>query len=292
MSLRFEEKVVLVTGGSRGLGRAFTQCLADAGARVVFSSTGKSTTGGQVEKEMRQAGADVVHLPIVAEEAERLVEQVVSKCGRIDAIIHNGGFVQDKTLRKMSDEQWQAVMGVHLEAAFKLSRTAWPHFEAVGGGRLVFISSSAGLYGNFGQANYAAAKLGLYGLARTIELEGAAVNIGANVVAPFGATELNSANMDEDRKAVLRTEYVAPIVAYLAHRECPESGGLFEASAGSFKKVRWQQSAGLILDTSQPVGIDDVAAGWASVCDFTAPSYPSEMRESLRGLYEPHLLSG
>ncbi|NKB97163.1 MAG: SDR family NAD(P)-dependent oxidoreductase [Pseudomonadales bacterium] len=291
MPLRFEEKVVLVTGGSRGLGRAFTQCLAEAGAKVVFSSTGKSNSGAQAEEEMRGLGVDVTHMPIVAEEADLLVDKVVSECGRIDAIVHNGGFVHDKTLRKMSDEQWQAVVGVHLDAAFKLSRAAWPHFEAVGGGRLVFISSSAGLYGNFGQANYAAAKLGLYGLAQTIELEGAALNICANVVAPFGATELNSANMDEARKDVLKTEYVAPIVAYLAHLECTESGGLFEASAGSFKKVRWQQSSGLVLDTSQPVGIDDVASGWAAVCDFASPSYPSEMRESLRGLYEPHILS-
>ena len=287
--MEFENRVVIVTGGSRGLGLAFARCIAIAGAQVVITSTGQSKSGDEAIANLAEAGLTVSHLGIRAEDSDELINAVVTKHGRLDAIVHNGGFVQDKTLRKMTDEQWQAVQDVHLSSAFRLSRAAWPHFESVGGGRIVFISSSAGLYGNFGQSNYAAAKMGLFGLAQSIALEGAAANICANVVAPFGATELNSGNMAEDMKALIKTDYVAPIVGYLAHTDCQESGSLFEASAGTFKKVRWQQSAGLRLDQGQAMTIDDVASGWAAVCDFTEPSYPTEMRESLRGLYEPHM---
>ena len=94
------------------------------------------------------------------------LERVVAECGRVDAIIHNAGFIQDKTLRKMPEAQWDAVMDVHLKTSFKLAQAGWPHFEEQGGGRIVLMSSSAGLYGNFGQANYASAKMGMYGLAQ------------------------------------------------------------------------------------------------------------------------------
>ena len=289
MSLDFENRVVIVTGGSRGLGLAFARCIATAGARVVITSTGQSDSGDQALALLRGEGLEVDHVAVRAEEAQKLVDTVVERHDSVDAIVHNGGFVQDKTLRKMTDEQWHRVQDVHLGSAFRLTRAAWPHFEAAGAGRMVFISSSAGLYGNFGQSNYAAAKMGLFGLAQSIQLEGAALNIAANVVAPFGATELNSGNMDEAMKALIKTDYVAPIVGYLAHTACEESGSLFEASAGTFKKVRWQQSSGLQLDQSEPMTIDHVAEGWAAVCDFDSPSYPTEMRESLRGMYEPHI---
>ena len=289
MGLSFEGKVVVVTGGSRGLGVAFARCIAAAGGQVVITSTGQSDSGEKTKTLLADEGFSVSHLAVRAEDSDKLVESVVSEHGRLDAIVHNGGFVQDKTLRKMTDEQWQAVQDVHLASAFRLTRAAWPHFETAGAGRMVFISSSAGLYGNFGQSNYAAAKMGLFGLAQSIALEGAAQNICANVVAPFGATELNSGNMAEEMKAVIKTDYVAPIVGYLAHSDCEETGGIFEASAGTFKKVRWQQSAGLQLSQKEPMTIDHIAEGWGSVCDFDSPSYPTEMRESLQGMYAPHM---
>ena len=215
--------------------------------------------------------------------------EVVDRFGRIDGIVHNAGFVADKTLKKMTDEQWHAVLDVHLKAAFALTQAAWPHFEAVGGGRLVFISSASGLYGNFGQANYAAAKAGMYGLARTIAIEGERANIRANVVAPFGATEMNGANMTEDFKAVIKPAYIAPLITFLAHPQCASSGQLFEASGGAFKAVRWQRSRGLRLDPTQPMSFADVAKGWDQVVDFSDPEYPSDMRDSLSLMWDASL---
>lgn len=279
--MKFEGEVVLVTGSSRGLGNAFARCVAAAGAMAVVNSTGSDDSGDNAAAEIVAAGGRAIHLPGRVEEAASLVQSVVDACGRIDAVVHNAGFVQDKTLRKMSFAQWDAVLDVHLKSAFALTQAAWPHFEAGGAGRLVFVSSSAGLYGNFGQSNYTAAKAGMYGLCRTIALEGAAANICCNCVAPFGATELNSANMPDEYKARIKTDFVAPLIGYLSHPGCTETGGLFEASAGRFKKVRWQRSEGLSLDTTQPLSIDDIAAGWEQIVDFSNPEYPNDMREAL-----------
>lgn len=285
--MKFDDQVVLVTGSSRGLGNAFARCIAKAGATVALNSTGRDSGGQNAVAGITAAGGKAIHVPGRVEDAASLVQSVVDACGQIDAIVHNAGFLQDKTLRKMSVEQWDAVLDVHLKSAFLLTQAAWPHFESQGGGRLVFLSSATGLYGNFGQANYAAAKLGMYGLCRTIAIEGERSNICCNCVAPFGATEMNSANMPEELKARIKTDFVAPLIGYLAHPDCTETGSLFEASAGVYKKVRWERSKGLSLDTSKPLSIDDIAARWDEVVDFSASEHPKTMSESLRAMYDP-----
>lgn len=284
MSISFEGQVVLVTGGSRGLGNAFARCAAAAGATVVVNSTGEDDRG--TTQSIIDSGGKAVHLPGRVEDSDNLVSRVVESCGRIDAIIHNAGFLRDKTLRKMTDEQWDEVLDVHLKTSFKLMRAAWPHFLEQGRGRVVLISSSAGLYGNFGQANYAAAKMGMYGLARSAALEGGRDNITCNCLAPLGATEMNSGSWPEKQKRVTLTDYVAPLAVYLAHPDCTESGSLFEASAGSFKKVRWEQSEGLNLDpSSDEVSLNAIADNWDNIVDFSSSTHPRSMGESLQGMF-------
>jgi NAD(P)-dependent dehydrogenase (short-subunit alcohol dehydrogenase family) len=284
MTIRFDGKVVLVTGASRGLGNAFARCLADAGATVALNNLSEDDRGAT--QAIIDSGGTAIHFPGRVEDSTSLVERVVEQCGRIDAIVHNAGFLQDKSLRKMSDEQWDVVLDVHLKTSFKLPRAAWPHFEEQGGGRLVFLSSSAGLYGNFGQSNYAAAKMGMYGLCRSIAIEGARANICCNCVSPFGATEMNSANFPDELKAAIKTDYVAPLVAYLAHPDCLESGSMFEASAGSFKKVRWERSEGLnLVPGTDEVSIDAIADNWDKIIDFSSSEHPANMGEALQGMY-------
>lgn len=285
--MRFEEQqVVLITGSSRGLGRAFASYLAAAGARVIVNSTGSNDQGAALVAELLDRGDTAAHVTGRVDSApDDLIDQAAAQWGRLDAVVHNAGIVRDKTLRKMSDSQWDEVQQVHLRAAFQLSRAAWPHFEAQGGGSLVFISSAAGLYGNFGQANYAAAKGGLDGLCRTIAMEGAASNIRCNTVAPLGATELNSGAWDDARKAMLKTEYVAPLIGYLCHPACTASGGLFEASAGVFKQVRWERSIGLSLNVNAPMTLTDMYANWDQVSDFADSEHPVDMRSALAGLW-------
>lgn len=284
MTIRFDDQVVLVTGGTRGLGRAFSECLAASGATVVVNST--TGDDGGVISDIEHQGGRATHIPGLVENADALIEQVIEQCGRLDAIVHNAGFVRDKTLRKMTDEQWDDVMGVHLKAAFQLTRAAWPHFEAAGRGRIVLISSASGLYGNFGQANYAAAKMGMYGLARSITLEGAKSNITCNCVAPVGATTMNSAHWSDEDKRIRKAEYVAPLVAYLAHTSCEESGSFFEASAGSFRKLRWERTEGLNLFPEEtPVTVDTIASHWDEITDFAQAEHPTSMSDSLQRMY-------
>ena len=284
--MRFNGEVILVTGGSRGLGAAFARFLAANGARVALNSTAQSEAADQVLEQIHAAGGEAIHLPGQVEDSEALIEQTVSHYGSLSAVVHNAGFVRDKTLRKMTPEQWDAVQDVHLKASFSLLHHAWPHFETTGYGRVVLLSSSAGLYGNFGQSNYAAAKMGMYGLAQSVALEGSATNISCNVVAPFGATELNSGNMDEAFKALIKPAYIAPLVGYLCHPDCTENGSLFEASAGSFKQLRWSRSEGVRLQPEQMDDMSELAAQWSAMGDFATEDHPRDMREALRGLYE------
>lgn len=284
--MQFDNKVILVTGGSRGLGNAFSRELADARAIVAINNTGKDNSAQVLADEITATGGQAFAAPGPVEDAAELIERVVAHAGRLDGIVHNAGFVQDKTLRKMTTQQWDAVLDVHLKSAWQLTQAAWPHFVDAGAGRVVLLSSSAGLYGNFGQANYAAAKMGMHGLSQTIAQEGASENITCNCVAPFGATTMNSANLPAELIALIKPRYIAPLVAYLAHRECIESGSLFEASGGAFKKVRWERSKGLRLNREQPMSIADIAAGWDTLIDFTESEHPKNMRDALRGLYD------
>ena len=284
MGVSFDKQVVLVTGGTRGLGKAFSQCAASAGATVVLNSTGDDDGGAT--QSINDAGGHAIHMPGRVEEPETLIEDIVKRLGRIDAVIHNAGFVRDKTLRKMSNEQWDDVLAVHLTASFRLSRAVWPYFEDQGGGRIVFISSASGLYGNFGQANYAAAKLGMYGLARSIAWEGGRTNISCNCVCPVGATTMNSANWSDEDKRIRKAEYVAPLVVYLAHPDCQESGSIFEASAGSYKKLRWERTKGLNLFPEQePADLNAIAENWGKIVDFSETEHPLHMGDSLERMY-------
>ena len=284
MGVSFDKQVVLVTGGTRGLGKAFSQCAASAGATVVLNSTGDDDGGAT--QSINDAGGHAIHMPGRVEEPETLIEDIVKRLGRIDAVIHNAGFVRDKTLRKMSNEQWDDVLAVHLTASFRLSRAVWPYFEDQGGGRIVFISSASGLYGNFGQANYAAAKLGMYGLARSIAWEGGRTNISCNCVCPVGATTMNSANWSDEDKRIRKAEYVAPLVVYLAHPDCQESGSIFEASAGSYKKLRWERTKGLNLFPEQePADLNTIAENWGKIVDFSETEHPLHMGDSLERMY-------
>ena len=284
MTVSFDGKVVLVTGGTRGLGRAFSECAANAGAIVILNST--TDDDGGTAQAINDAGGKAIHMSGLVEEPDALIEKIVIECGRIDAVIHNAGFVRDKTLRKMSDQQWDEVMGVHLTASFRLSRAVWPHFEEQGGGRIVLISSASGLYGNFGQANYAAAKIGMYGLARSIAWEGGRTNITCNCVCPVGATTMNSANWSGEDKRIRKAEYVAPLVVYLAHEDCQESGTIFEASAGSFKKLRWERTEGLnVYPEQDTLDINTIAENWDKITDFSESEHPLHMGDSLERMY-------
>lgn len=285
--LNFDGKVVLVTGGSRGLGRAFALKFANLGAKVVINSLGgpdeeqPDLSAAEVTlAAIERAGGEGAVFDCPVAEADKIIEFCRANYGRLDTVVHSAGVTRDQRLMNIDDENWKVVTGTNLDAAFGLSRAAWPLFLEQGAGRLLFIGSSSGLYGNFGQANYSAAKAGLLGLAQTIAIEGAKHNIHANVVAPVGITRMNRHMLPEESHDKLSAERVAPVAAWLCHPECEDNGSVYEVAGGWVGKVRWERSSGVVLPNNNDE-LDEIAAHWAAASDFSQAIHPTSAMDSL-----------
>jgi NAD(P)-dependent dehydrogenase (short-subunit alcohol dehydrogenase family)/putative sterol carrier protein len=246
-AIRFDEQVAVITGAGGGLGRAYARALAARGARVVVNDPGWSLTGeGQnasvaeaTAEEIRRAGGTAVadtHSVTDPEGGESIVQTALTQFGRIDILIHNAGILRDKSFLKMTPEEWRAVMDVHLNGAYNTVKPAFSAMRDQGFGRIVLTTSAAGLFGLFGQANYAAAKMGLVGLAHTLALEGRKYDIFTNAVAPVAKTRMTEGLIPAGPAAL--PEQVVPMVLYLSSRECAASGKIFHAGLGTYARIR------------------------------------------------------
>jgi len=279
--LRFDGRVAIVTGGGRGLGRAYAKLLAARGASVVVNDNGAALDGSggseepakSVVEEILAAGgiaAADTRSVATAENGEAIVASALETFGRVDVVVNNAGILRDKTFHNMTAEMWDAVHGVHLRGAFNVTRPAYQRMRAQGFGRIVMTSSPSGTYGNFGQANYSAAKMGLVGLARTISIEGAKYDVKANVVSPNAATRMTE-GLTGELGPHMAPEKVAPVVAYLCHESCTLAGEILTAGAGRIARVFVGESAGVFHPSAS---IEDVAAYCARLADdaaFTTP---------------------
>ncbi|QDX82804.1 serine/threonine protein kinase [Denitratisoma sp. DHT3] len=283
-ALRFDGQVIAITGAGNGLGRSHALLLASRGARVVVNDPARDAAGSsaaeQVVAEIRAAGGVACASLDSVLEGERIVEAALDAFGRIDGVINNAGFIRDRAFHNLSDAEWQAVVDVHLQGAYRVTHAAWPHLRQQNYGRVLFTVSAAGIYGNFGQANYGSAKLALYGLARTLAVEGARHNIRVNAVAPIAASQMMGARMPESWQARMTPEAVSPVVAWLCHADCPETGGLFEAGGGWFAKLRWERSAGATIGDHAPLTPEAVARQWAVATSFAAADHPADVTEA------------
>jgi len=235
--------VIVVTGGAGGLGSAYCRLLARLGARVVVNDTGGviDGTGGnpdaaaRVAAEIVAAGGQAVGCPedgSTVGGARAVIAVAAETFGRVDGVIANAGILRDRTFAKTSDEDFFAVVTAHLAGTVRIFRAAVPLMQEQGYGRLVATSSGAGLFGNFGQSAYGAAKLGIVGLTRTIALEFARRGIQANVVVPMAATRMTAGVLEEEVAAGFSPDLVASLVAYLASRECAVTGRIYSVGAG------------------------------------------------------------
>ncbi|MGD8832650.1 MAG: SDR family oxidoreductase [Pseudomonadales bacterium] len=297
MALSFDGKVAVITGAGNGLGRAHALLLGSRGAKVVVNDLGGTGSGegadasvaDAVVSEIRSAGGEAVANPDSVTDGDRIIQCALDTFGRIDIVINNAGILRDKSLHKMSDEDWNLVYQVHLLGAFKVSRAAFPHMREQGYGRFVMTTSAAGIYGNFGQANYSACKLALHGLSQTIAVEGRAKGVQSNTIAPIAASRLMGTVMDEQAMALLKPEAVSPLVAWLCHEDCDATGSLFEVGAGWISRVRWERSAGAYFD---PGGFtpDDVQAAWETINDFSNATHPDSTASTFQSIQQnPHL---
>ena len=243
--LRFDGKVAIVTGAGNGLGKAYALLLGSRGASVVVNDLGKSVKGesdkGQnpadlVVQEIKNAGGKAVANYDSVEFGEKIVKTAVDAFGTVDIIINNAGILRDVSFQKMSELDWDLIMKVHLKGAYSVTRAAWNIMREKKYGRIINTGSSAGIYGSFGQVNYATAKLGLWGFTQSLAKEGEKRNIRSNCIAPLAGTRMTATVMPAEVVEALSPNYVAPFVAFLAHDSCSENGGLFEVGAGYIAK--------------------------------------------------------
>jgi NAD(P)-dependent dehydrogenase (short-subunit alcohol dehydrogenase family) len=288
MTIRFDGKVAIVTGAGGGLGRAHALELACRGAKVVVNDLGSAVdgTGGssdaaaKVVAEIKAAGGDALaNGSSVTDNAgvANMVKQAMDAFGRIDILIANAGILRDKSFVKMEIADFEAVLAVHVMGTVMPAKACWQIMRDQHYGRIVITTSSSGLYGNFGQANYGAAKLGLVGLMNTLKIEGAKDNIKVNAICPVAATRMTEALMPPPMLEMLKPEYVTPGVVYLASEEAP-NGVILAAGAGVFSAVRLVETEGVNLGHNADA--DTVAANWAKISDFsTARHYETGMEQ-------------
>lgn len=289
-SLRFDDKVVIITGAGGGLGREYAKMYGARGARVVVNDLGGSPTG---EGEGSSRAADLVVNEIIEADGEAvanydsvtdgdaIVQTALDAYGTVDIVVNNAGILRDTTFHKMSQADWRSIMDVHLNGSMSVTRAAWPILREKGFGRIIMTASAAGIYGNFGQANYSTAKLGLHGLAQTLSLEGAPKGVFVNTIAPLAASRLTETVLPEAVLKQLSPAHVAPLVGWLTHADCNETGGLFEVGAGVITRLRWESSEGARFRVDRRINIEDVAGRFDRINDFERSFYPKAPTDTL-----------
>jgi len=293
--LRFDGRVAIVTGAGGGMGRAHALLLAARGAKVVVNDLGGSVNGaGQsasaadsVVAEIKQAGGEAVASYDSVEDGARIVQTAIDAFGKIDIVINNAGILRDVSFPKLTEADWDLVYRVHVLGAFRVTHAAWAHMRDAGYGRIVMTSSTSGIYGNFGQANYAMAKLGLYGFTQTLALEGRKRNILVNAIAPTAGSRMTEGLLPAAVTDALRPELVSPLVARLVHESSEDTGGLYEVGGGFFAKLRWERAGGKTFRIGRPATIEDVDAAWPAITQFDSSStHPETGVQALRVLFE------
>ncbi|MEM9196098.1 MAG: SDR family NAD(P)-dependent oxidoreductase, partial [Myxococcota bacterium] len=292
--LNYEGKVVIVTGAGNGLGRSHALGFAARGAKVIVNDLGGSHTGegksaaaaDQVVEEIRGAGGDAQPSYDSVTDGEKIVQAALDHYGRIDVVVNNAGILRDVSFHKMTQEDWDLIYQVHVLGSFKVTHAAWPHLRGQQYGRVVMTSSAAGIYGNFGQANYAMAKLGLAGFSNTLAVEGQKKNVFVNTIAPVAGSRMTETVLPPNVLEHLRPEYVTPLVLWLCHEECKETGGLFEVGGGYFGKLRWERADGQMYRVGREIRAEDVRASFGKVVDFGAAHHPENITASLGPVME------
>lgn len=214
-------------------------------------------------------------------EGDKIVKTAIEKFGRVDIIINNAGILRDVSFHRMTQRDWDLIFDVHCKGAYAVTRAAWPYMRDQGYGRIINTSSAAGLYGNFGQGNYSAAKMALVGFTTALAKEGAAKNVFVNAIAPLAGSRMTATVMPAELVDRLKPEYVSPLVAYLCHESSKENGNIYEVGAGWVAKVRLQRSAGVFMPLDA-VTAERVAASIEQIGKFDERAdYPLTTQQSM-----------
>lgn len=276
MAITFEGQVALVTGSGNGLGRAYALDLARRGAKVVVNDLGGDPFGQgenrsaaqKVVDEIKAAGGEAVaNYDSVSsyDGGFNMVKTAIDTWGRLDAVICNAGILRDVAFHNMSEDDWDKVFAVHIKGTFTVLRAAWPVFRQQSYGRVVLTTSSSGIYGQFGQANYGSAKTAMLGLMNVLKQEGAKYNVMVNTVAPVAGTRLTQTVMPQEMVDKLTPELVVPAVVYMSSRENEDSGLVIEAGAGSFNRMAIVKGPGVRPGMDEVKTAEWIQSNWGDI---------------------------
>ena len=296
MSIRFDGKVAIVTGAGGGLGRCHALDLASRGAKVVVNDLGGAVdgTGGslsaaeKVVEEIKSAGGEAIangaSVTDLAQ-VEEMVKQTMDAWGRVDILVNNAGILRDKSFSKVTDEDFRLVLEVHLMGTVNCTKAVWEIMKEQNYGRILVTSSSSGVYGNFGQTNYGAAKMGVLGLINTLKLEGAKYNIKCNALAPVAGTRMTEDLMPGEVLDKLQPEFVTPAVTYMVSEDAP-NGTIIAAGAGVFTRVMIHETMGVNLGTGEDMTAENIADNWEKISDMTDAKLPYQGGDQTVKIFE------
>jgi len=292
----FEGRVAIITGAGGGLGREHALLMASRGAQIVVNDLGGAVDGtgsdaGPAQKVVEEiealGGAAVADGNSVAtqEGAEGMVKTALEAFGRVDIVINNAGILRDKSFANMTPDLWDPVIAVHLTGTYNVTRAAWSHFREQSYGRIVSTSSAAGIFGNFGQTNYGAAKMGIVGMTRVWAQEGAKYNIRANAIAPVARTRMTEEILGPLIEKV-DPALVSPVVAYLASEECAVSGEVYSVGAGRVSRIFIAEAPGYF---KKDLTIEDVRDNWDTIRAEADYLIPTSVNDEFGRLLMPFL---
>ena len=293
--IRFDDKVAIVTGAGNGLGRQYALELARRGAKVVVNDFGGARDGSEgsrsavdeVVGEIEANGGQAMAAPCSVSDEQgvaAMVADALQRWGRVDILVNNAGILRDKTFAKVTLEDYRAVLEVHLMGSVICTKAVWETMREQHYGRVLMTTSSTGLYGNFGQSNYGAAKMGLVGLMNTLKLEGQKYGIHCNALAPTAGTRMTEDLMNPQSYEMFDPARIVPGVIHLVSEQAP-TGAILCAGAGVFALARVQETMGLHLADDE-LTAEAVAAGWEEVCNDSDVRYPQQGGEQGMKIFE------
>jgi NAD(P)-dependent dehydrogenase (short-subunit alcohol dehydrogenase family) len=280
---QFVDRVAIISGAGAGLGRMYAIELAKRGCKILLNDMNKTNLAATAAEIKAQGG-------IVAENSHNVLDgnliydDCIKYFGNVDILINNAGILRDKSFAKLEKNQWKDVIDVHLNGTFALTHSCFPRMVQNNYGRIINVSSGAGLYGNFGQANYSTAKMGIVGFTNTVSKEGDKYNVKCNAIAPIAATAMTATILPPAMMNSLDPKHVAPFVAYLASENCKVNGKIFELGANWYSCVRLQRSKGVHVGTdAQPATLEEISANIDSIIDFDEDAtFPTAITDALK----------